>query len=61
MNNIGRENFVLMFIVLAIGMMVFVGAVGWKAGADSTNYTTSEGSVYYYNFTELTQGYEELV
>ena len=51
MNSLGRGNWVLMFGLLVVGMMVFVGAVAWNATANDITYNATEDLIYYHNFT----------
>ena len=54
-NNLGRGNWILMFGLLVIGMMVFVGAtVSWNAGMDqyiNLKNSTENSTLFAYNFT----------
>ena len=52
MDNFGRGNWFLMVGLFVVGMMVFVGAVGWDSAAYvGINYTTVEDSIvpYYHD------------
>lgn len=51
MGNSGRGDWVLMFGILVVGMMMFVGAVSWNAGASSVNYTAAEDTIFYHNLS----------
>lgn len=55
MNNLGRGNWFLMFVVLAIGMVVFVGAVTWVGS--NVNYYIYEDMVYSHNLSANITGF----
>jgi hypothetical protein len=59
MNNLGRGNWVLMFVFLIVGFAVFViaGAPDWINGASEVNYTLVEEVVYYHNLSNNITGY----
>ncbi|MCK5449663.1 hypothetical protein KAI32_02260, partial [Candidatus Pacearchaeota archaeon] len=57
MNSLGRGNWVLTGVVFMILMMVFVSAVTWDSGATTTNYTTSEDTIYYHNLSKNITGF----
>ena len=61
MNSLGRGNWVLTGVVFMILMMVFVSAVTWDSGATTTNYTTSEDTIYYHNLSKNITGFNNIL
>ncbi len=59
MSNLGRGNWVLIGVVLAVLMVVFVFASAPDWVGDEVNYTASEDTIYYHNLSANITGFSD--